>query len=192
MAYQPIPRPVTGHISVISTHAQPVSLAVAGVQYVIMALKLLPGLPNPYTIVTERVSIMATNRKTFEWEFLSNPDVVGDPLVFEQLDPLSVLQGAIGNGTQIATGGFQNAVGGYVPPEDERSAISPVVNTGDRLVAVPESLIGYVVATPLANNAAVVSRVALQEILLEGGTPQEPAESASPAPPADIVVPSSL
>lgn len=172
MAYQPFPKPFTGHISQLSTGMTPVSLADAGDFYVVLAARFKTPFPvADYQVLTIGLSVMTTTRKEVEWEFMAAVQHSGDALVYSGLDPLSVFEGSVGNGTQKVTFGVPIAVGRYVPGEDERGLIRVPGPSDTSPTAFPKGLEAFLTVRGLANAAAVVARAEFQEIeLLPGGT----------------------
>lgn len=168
MAYQPFPSAAPGHLSEFSNMATPVTLAAAGTEYVVISVRVaLPAPTNDYSIPLEALSVLATANKDIEYRIIIGGTVSGDPLVYSQLDPVSVLEGAVGNGTQTVSGFITAATGGYVPASNERALGKTVTQSNDvPLIAIP-GLAFCLVAMGLANNAAVAARGEFREIKLD-------------------------
>lgn len=168
MAYQPFPPLVGGHLSEISSGVTEITLPNAGQEYVVLVTQFIT--PNPtadYAVQTEAVSIMTTSAKQVEWRFVANAVINGDPLVFTQLDLLSVLEGAMGNGTQEASNGFPFGLGGFVPPNNERGMPKDLSPSEQLPFVVPKFAIGYMVAQGLSNNTKLVARASFRELELD-------------------------
>jgi len=155
MAYQPVLGPIIGHMSEFSTGSTPVTLASVGTFYVVIALRLITPPPTGiFTIPLADSTLMTASKKSVEFRVLFDATVSGDPFVYEQLDPLSVLEGAVGNGTQVATGGFGGGSRRYVAGESEASLVAG--STLSPLAApFPSGSVAYLVASPNSNNASV-------------------------------------
>ena len=168
MAYQPIRPLLGGHLSEITSGVTAITLPTAGPEYVVLVTRFIT--PNPtadFAIQTEAVSLMSTSKKQFEWRFLANAIVNGDPLVFTQLDVLSVLEGAMGNGTQETSNGFPFGLGGFVPPDNERGLPKDLLPSEQLPFIVPKFAIGYLVARGLSNNTTLVARASFRELELD-------------------------
>ncbi len=174
MAYQPILGPIIGHVSELSTGSTPVTLASAGTFYVVTALRLITPAPSGFfTIPLTDSSLMTAGKKSVEFMVLFNASVTGDALVYSQLDPLSVLEGAVGNGTQVATGGIPGGIGRFVPGNSETplaqgARLSPLAD------AFPHGAVAYLVAAPNANNASVYASTSLTEIPVDAASNGNP------------------
>ena len=170
MAYQPFtgfPGPIAGHLSEISTSDISVGLATAGIFYLVLCVRIrMPAPINEYAIPLEAISVLA-GKKSLEWKVLLGATFGGDALSFSQLDPLSVLEGAQGNGTQeVLDEGVSLATGRYVPKDEERGLPRETLSTAT-VVPVPVNVAACLVATPLGNNSSVYARAEFLEIELD-------------------------
>ena len=174
MAYQPVLGPIIGHVSEFSTGSTPITLASVGVFYVVTALRLVTPAPTGiFTIPLLDSSLMTASKKSVEFRVLFNATVSGDPLVYTQLDPASVLEGAVGNGTQVATGGIKGGTGRFVVGESE-SALVAVSRLSPLAAPFPAGAVAYLVASPNSNNASVYGSTSQNEIEIdENGDPLE-------------------
>ncbi len=176
MAYQPILGPIIGHPSELSTGANAVTLAGAGTSYVVLAVRLITPTPSGFfSIPLSAVSVLTGNKSSVEYRIVFNALVVGDPLVFTRLDSISVLEGAVGNGTQVITGGIAPGVGRFVPGDEERglprdTMVSPLA------APITSDLIAYLSVCPVGSGApaSVFARAEFDEIEVdENGEPLE-------------------
>ena len=168
MAYQPFPTPIGGVLSELTNGTTPVTLATAGVDYVVIAVRFSLAQQQPetndYVVMSENISRLTATNKEVEFRFLAHADLAGNPRGFTALNPFSVLEGAVGDGTQVATGGLALGSGRYVPGSDERSIMNLPSSSIRFPAVVPKSLLGLLVARPLANNASVTARSIFREI----------------------------
>lgn len=172
MAYQPIPGPMDGHLSELSTDDTPVTLASAGTEYVVLAVQLKPGLASSFAVPLQSISVMAGKLRDVQWRAVLAPAIAGTPLVFTDLDPKSVLQGAVGDGTQTISGGTTLATGGFVPAGSERGKSRQTVLNAP-LGPVDSGIAAVLVAFGMGNNGSVSARAEYLEIpLKENDTPE--------------------
>lgn len=168
MAYQPFPSPTGGVLAEITNGTTPVTLATAGIDYVVLAVRFTPAAQEPtapdYIIMAENISMMTTTNKDVEFRLIANGILAGSPLAWSPLSPLSVLEGAPGDGTQSVTNGIALGTGRYIPGSNERIILNLPSSTTAMPDVVPKSLLGLLVARPLANNASVVARAIFREI----------------------------
>lgn len=179
MAYQPFPPPTGGSLSEGTTGVTPVTLATAGVDYLVLSVAFnsaakAPSAPG-FIILAESISMMTTSGRDVEFRFIANGVLAGNPLVYSSLGPFSVLEGAVGDGTQEVSNGLVTGIGRYIPGNEER-VIDRLPSASMELPAViPKSLVGMLVARPLANNATVVARWMFRELEVdETGQPVQP------------------
>ena len=181
MAYQPIPGPILGKVSHITSGIEPTTLTLGDTSYLVFATRAIDGDTSNIAFAQLSVSIMAHNMRDLEFFITIAPSedppsgISGDPLVFNPVDAESRVEVAFGNGSQIVTGG--SMLGGrYVPGNSERSIEDPSSIT-DALGSQPIAAPGFVAcfcARSAGFNAKVTLRTTFREIPLDdNGDPVE-------------------
>lgn len=172
MAYQPILGPPLGHLSKLSTGTNEISLSGPGVNYVALAVRIAAGTVGKFAFPVESVSVLAGIQSDLEWSVVINATILGGgPLVYSQLDPLSVVEGAVGDGSQEVIGGITMALGRFVPKGEERGMPREILSSAfDSMI--PPDTIGMLVVASMSNMGSVNARFELLEIPLdENGQP---------------------
>lgn len=182
MAYQPIPRPVLGHLSFLGAGTLPIALDDDGRAHIVLAVRLKESIEVDFAIITEAASLLAASTRPILFQFVANGDVDdgGEELVFASLDPQSALEGAVGNGLQVLTNG-EELVGRYVPTASERSVAVPMQGSDQFGQPFPEDLTGYLTARAIdpvmgggipPQNGRALARVEFREVeLTDEGEP---------------------
>lgn len=181
MAYQPLPGPVLGKTSHVTSGVMPVTLMTADTTYLIFATRVIDGNTANIAFAQLAVSIQTYNLRAIEF-FISvavteDPPagISGDPLVFAPVDPQSRIEVAFANGSQEVTGGLMLG-GRYVPGNDERSLDNPTAISdalGGQPLPPPGLTACYCVRSD-QNNAQVTVRQSFREITVDNdGVPVE-------------------
>lgn len=174
MAYQPIPGPVLGKVSHITSGIEPVTLSAAETSYLIFATRAIDGDTSNIVFAQLGISIMTFNMRPVEFFISITPAVeppsgiTGDPLVFAPVDSSSRVEVAFGNGSQEVSGGTMLG-GRYVPGNSERSIEDPS-SISDALGSQPVLAPGFVAcfcARAEANNAQVTIRTSFREVRVD-------------------------
>ena len=179
MAYQPFPNRVPSTAEYASNGVTPVPLMTSGTVYILWALAIKPTTP-PITVNTTFISMIAEKDKPVEFRLAFGLVFNGNPLVFEETGPNSLLTVAYGDGSQEVSSGIF-IQGRYVPGADERALVNPPIESNDFPSTIPPSFVGYMTARAISNNSNAACRAEFQIVEVEDDTfmPPDPEVSVT-------------